>query len=156
MTSMYVIGSLRNPNIPVVAGKLREIGIDAFDQWYAAGPEADDYWQKYSNQRGQTYAEALRDYAAQHVFEFDLTHLNRCDAALLVLPAGKSGHLELGYARGLGKRTFILFDKVPDRYDVMYNFAEEVFFSDYDMLEYLKQFPNQGDRGNYERFLKNG
>jgi hypothetical protein len=39
------------------------------------------------------------------------------------MPAGKSGHLELGYAIGSGKRGFVCFDQEPDRWDVMYRFA---------------------------------
>jgi hypothetical protein len=135
--SFYLIGSLRNPQIPVIGNKLREAGYEVFDEWMAAGPEADDCWQEYSDSRGHSYKEALKGYAAQHVFEFDLHHLNRCDAAILVLPAGKSGHLELGYMAGKGKPTYILFDKVPERYDVMYNFATDVFFSVEEMIKGL-------------------
>ena len=39
---LYVIGSLRNPAVPQVAKRLREAGFLVFDDWYAAGPEADD------------------------------------------------------------------------------------------------------------------
>jgi hypothetical protein len=125
--TVYVIGSLRNPEVPNVAAKLRAAGFDAFDDWYAAGPEADDYWQKYERARHHSYAEALAGYAAQHVFNFDKHHLDRCDAAVLVLPAGKSGHLELGYCAGKGKRTFILLEEQePERFDVMYQFATKV------------------------------
>lgn len=121
--SVYVIGSLRNPQIPVIAAKLRIAGYDAFDDWYAAGPEADDHWQAYENARGHTLAEALRGYAARNVYAFDKANLDRCDMAVLVMPAGKSGHLELGYAAGRGKRTFVLLDQEPKRFDVMYQFA---------------------------------
>ena len=64
-----------------------------------------------------------------HIFEFDLHHLERCDAAVLLMPAGKSAHLELGFVRGLGKPGYIVFDKEPERIDVMYQFATELFFS---------------------------
>lgn len=124
--SIYLIGSLRNPRVPEIATSLRAIGLDVFDDWYAAGPEADDYWQKYEIAKGNSYSEALAGYAANHVFEFDKYHLQRTDASVLVLPAGKSGHLELGYAIGLGKPGFILLDKQPERYDVMYRFATAV------------------------------
>lgn len=120
---IYVVGSLRNPRVPEVAQSLRGPGRQVFDDWYAAGPEADDYWQKYSQARGQTYLQALGDHAAQHVFNFDLTHLDESDVGVLVYPAGKSGHLELGYLRGQGKPCFILLDKEPERWDVMANFA---------------------------------
>ncbi len=128
-SSLYLIGSLRNPEIPIVAARLRAEGWDVFDDWFAAGPEADDWWQKYENARGRTCAEALKGHSAQHVFQYDKSHLDRCDVVLLVLPAGKSGHLELGYALGTGKPAYILLNGEPERYDVMYAFADGVFTS---------------------------
>lgn len=129
MASIYLIGSLRNPKVPEVAAKLRAAGHDVFDDWFAAGPEADDYWQKYEQTKGNNYKQGLAGYAADHVFKFDHFHLNRCDIAVLLLPAGKSGHLELGYAIGRGKKGYILFDDgMPERWDVMYLFAEAVFY----------------------------
>lgn len=129
---IYLIGSLRNPEIPKIAEQLRGASIDTFDDWYAAGERADDAWRDYERGRGRTYEEALGGLAARHVFEFDRTHLDRADAALLVLPAGKSGHLELGYVIGSGRPGYILLDS-PDRWDVMYQFAEVVTTS----LEYI-------------------
>lgn len=122
---IYLIGSLRNPQVPQTANRFRELGIEVFDDWYSAGPEADDKWKEYEIGRGRTYAEALQGFAAKHVFEFDRTHLERADSVVLVLPAGKSGHLELGWALGRGKRGYILLDTV-DRWDVMYQFADVV------------------------------
>lgn len=137
---VYIIGSLRNENIPKIAQRLRDaLGPDhiVFDDWYAAGPEADDYWQKYEKARGSTYAEALVGYAAWHVFEFDKHHLDTCDVAVLVLPAGKSGHLELGYVAGRGVPTVILLDREPERFDVMYNFASLVTADEGAMAEFV-------------------
>lgn len=115
LNSIYVIGSLRNEAIPEVSESLRALGLDVFDDWFAAGPEADDYWKKYEVSRGHSYKEALRGHAARHVFEFDKHHLDRCDAAVLILPAGRSGHLELGYVAGTGKPSFILLDGEDSR-----------------------------------------
>lgn len=134
---IYVIGSLRNPRVPEVAEELRSHGAEVFDGWYAAGPEADDYWQAYANARGQGFAEALADWPAQNVFKFDLTHLSRADVVVLVLPAGKSGHLELGWALGQGKAGYILLDGEPERYDVMYNFATGVANNLKDLLSMM-------------------
>lgn len=124
--SVYLIGSLRNDYVPTVAHGLRLAGWDVFDDWYAAGPRADDHWQEYEQERGHTFIEALDGHAARHVHEYDKSHLDRCDIGVLVLPAGKSGHLELGYMAGQGKPVFILLDKEPERYDVMYRFATVV------------------------------
>jgi nucleoside 2-deoxyribosyltransferase len=128
LKKIYLIGSLRNPAIPMIAACLRELGFEVFDDWFAAGPEADDYWQKYEQERGHTYAQALAGFAANHVYHFDKHHLDTCDIAILALPAGKSGHLELGYAIGSGKAGYILLDesKPVERWDVMYLFAKEV------------------------------
>lgn len=120
---LYLIGSLRNPAIPTVAATLRTAGYHVHDDWYAAGPAADDCWQRYSEERGQSYQEALHGVAAQHVFNTDRNHLNTCDAGVLVYPAGRSAHLELGYVVGQGKPGFILLDKIPERWDVMAAFA---------------------------------
>ena len=125
---IYLIGSLRNPEIPKIGDYLRGLGFEVFDDWFAAGPEADDWWQKYEKGRGHSYPEALKGYAARHVFEFDLHHLGRADLGVLVLPAGKSGHLELGYLIGQGKPGYVLFDKEPERFDVMYQFAKGVYY----------------------------
>lgn len=135
--SIYLVGSLRNPAIPDVAHSLRLIGWDVFDDWFAAGPEADDWWQKYEKQRGRTYEEALNGYAANHVARYDQSHLDRCSAGLLVLPAGRSGHLELGYLLGQGKPGYILLAGEPDRFDVMYRLATQVFTTREEMLAEL-------------------
>lgn len=121
-----MIGSLRNPKIPEIAKQIREAGFEVFDDWYAAGPEADDYWKKYEQERGRSYTEALNGHAATHVFEFDKRHLDGSDAVVLALPAGKSGHMELGYCLGRGTPGYILLEEGSDRWDVMYKFANGV------------------------------
>lgn len=131
---IYVIGSLRNPKVPLVAERLRKAGFDVFDDWYAAGPEADDKWQEYEKARGRSYQDGLSGLAAGHVYEFDLKHLNRARIGVLVTPAGKSGHLELGYMIGQGKPGYILMDAEPERWDVMYKFAEGVYYDVEDLV----------------------
>lgn len=121
---VYLIGSLRNPAVPELANFLRkETGFEIFDSWYSPGPNADDYWRDYSKGRGQSYREALSDYAATHVFEFDHYHINRANVGVLLMPAGKSGHLELGYMIGQGKPCFYLLEEGIERWDVMLQFC---------------------------------
>lgn len=122
---VYVIGSLRNPGIPAIGMELRKDGHDVFDDWFAAGPIADDAWRDYEKARGRTFPQALMGHAAEHVFLFDISHLKRSDIVVLALPAGKSAHLELGWSIGLGKPAFILLDD-PERWDVMYQLATGV------------------------------
>lgn len=136
---IYLIGSLRNPEVPSIASKLRAAGYEVFDDWYAAGPNADDHWRDYEISRGHDFPKALNGYAAEHVYAYDRYHLNRADVGVLVLPAGKSGHLELGYLIGKGKPGYILLDaKGPERFDVMYKFAYGVTFDLEQLIQWLK------------------
>lgn len=136
---IYLIGSLRNPDIPYVAEELRSHGHDVFDDWWSAGPEADDCWQAHCKIRGLYYGEALATPHAKCVFEFDKKWISACDTVVLVMPAGKSGHIELGWALGQGKRGYVLFDGEPERYDVMYKFADGVLFDIDDLIIALKE-----------------
>lgn len=134
--TVYLIGSLKNRRgvIPL-AKKLRDLGFrEVFDDWIAPGPEADDYWRDLEKKRERTYGEALKGWAGTHVFEFDSFHIERSDIGVLAMPAGKSGHLEFGEILGTGKRGYIFFDKEPKRWDVMYQFADGIFFN-YEDLE---------------------
>jgi len=146
--SIYIIGSLRNPEIPKFANELQAQGFEAFADWYQPGPEADDFWRNYSKERGLTYKQALESYGAKSIFQFDKFHLDRCDAAIMLMPAGKSGHLELGYTIGRGKPGYILFDQEPERYDVMVQFATQVFFTKEDLFYELKEIQNNGKKQN--------
>jgi hypothetical protein len=138
---IYLIGSLRRPEVPLLAATLRSVFPDwtIFDDWYAAGPNADDSWRDYERNRGHLLPEALQGEAAQHVFHFDRKHLSESTVVVLVLPAGKSGHLELGWALGQGKYGYILLDNDPERYDVMYAFADGVYSTTTQLVDQLRK-----------------
>lgn len=134
---IYLIGSLKNPRVPEIAIELRTAGFEVFDEWYSAGPEADDWWQAHCTQRGMNYQQALESPHAETVFAFDLKWIHAADAVVLILPAGKSAHLELGYAEGIRKRTAILLDGEPARFDVMYKFVDFVAADLSELVEFL-------------------
>jgi hypothetical protein len=135
---IYLIGSLRNPEIPKIAEQLRGAGHEVFDDWFAAGPEADDKWRDYEKARGRTFRQALHGYAAQNVFRFDKRHLERADTVVLVAPAGKSGHMEFGWSLGKGKRGIYMLDS-PERWDVMLSFATDIVEGVDELLEALEE-----------------
>lgn len=136
---IYVISSLKNPKVPHLGNQLRDLGYDVMDHWWGGGPEADDCWQKYERIRGRTYKEALYDHYATHIWGYDKCHLDASDIGVMLLPVGRSAHIELGYLMGQDKLTFVLFDGEPERYEVMYRFATDVFFNQEDLLEELSK-----------------
>ena len=138
--SLYLIGSLKNERIPILAQRIRKDNpdLEVFDDWYSAGPDADDCWKAHQRSKGLSYREALEGPAARNVFSFDKTHLDRSSHALLVLPAGKSGHMEIMYAAyGVGAKTAILLDPEDVRWDVMYQFIPTILHSDKEINSWL-------------------
>ena len=126
MKVIYLIGSLKaRPTLIRVEKQLKEAGFEVFLDWLAPGEKADDKWKEYSKARGLSHREALKSYAAQHIFEFDAFHIDRADHGVLVMPCGKSGHIELGFMIGEGKRCFVLFPdgELDERWDIMHLYA---------------------------------
>ena len=137
--AVYVIGALGNPEVIPFTIELEEQGFNPFSEWHTPGPEADTYLLKYAKARGWSYKRALESYAARHVFEFDKEHIDRCPIVVMLAPTGKSGHLELGYALGQGKRGYIYFPTEPERFDVMYQFATGIFFDKAELFDELRK-----------------
>lgn len=127
---VYLLGSLKNRKMIIpIAKDLRKLGFkEVFEDWIAPGPEADDFWRDYEKERGRDYSKALKGWAGKHIFEFDSFHIERSDIGIMCMPCGKSGHLEFGDILGSGKRGYILFDGEPKRWDVMYQFADGIYF----------------------------
>ncbi len=122
-----------------IGNKLESEGFDVFLDWYAPGKDTDDFWRDYTKARGRTYIQALKEPAATHVFNFDYHYLSKADTVVLLLPAGKSCHLEFGWAIGKGKKGYILFDSIPERYDIMYKFATDLFMNIEDLIKELNR-----------------
>lgn len=140
MSYVYLIGSLSNPRVPALANELEAEGIAAFDGWYSPGPDTDAQWRDHEMLRGRTFIDALAGPHAQNVFQFDKRWLDGAAAVVLVAPAGRSAHLELGYVVGQGKPGFILLDTPnPERWDVMYGFATQVFSDQLALVATLKE-----------------
>lgn len=68
------------------------------------------------------YLRMVNDPVAIAGFESDFAAMQRADTFVMVLPCGKSAHLELGWAVGAGKRTAILLED-PVEPELMYRMA---------------------------------
>jgi hypothetical protein len=135
---IYLIGSLKNRSIIDLTTKLTDEGFDIFSDWLCPGPDADDFLRDYYKARGYSYKQALASPAAQNIFQFDKKHIDESAAAVLVMPAGKSAHLELGYVAGQGKPAIYYMEEEPERYDIMVNFCSHICIGYDDLLDTLK------------------
>jgi hypothetical protein len=138
---VYIIGALKNWKVIDLANKLGKTfpKCEFFCSWITPGPEADEYLRKYGKRKGLDYKQTLQDWGARHVFNFDKTHIDRSDIVIMLMPCGKSGHLELGYSIGKGKLGYILFPREPKRIDVMYQFATDLCFSTDELIKALRK-----------------
>lgn len=73
---------------------------------------------------------ALEGYAA------DFAAMEKADTFVMVLPCGKSAHLELGWAVGAGKRTAILLED-PVEPELMYRMVDHLSPGVMDLLAWL-------------------
>ena len=72
------------------------------------------------------------------IFEEDLESEKKAKNFLLVLPAGKSGHIEAGIAYGMGKKCYAIGEY--DATDSLYNIFETIFKNEEQLEEFLKDY----------------
>lgn len=111
MSNIYVASSWRNTYHPEVVELLRKENHVVYDfknpypNTGFAWSEIDPGWKAW---RARDYIAKLNHPRAIEGFNSDMNALIACDTCVLVLPCGRSAHLELGWASGAGKRTAIL------------------------------------------------
>ena len=83
----------------------------------------------------------INDPRVQRAYKEDKRWLDWADAIVMLMPCGRSSHLEAGYAKGQGKLLFIYGEFPKGEFETMYGFADGLFRSwEIDaMVEQLRQ-----------------
>lgn len=145
---VYVASSWRCSMQPAVIEILRAARIDAYDfrnpeggtgfAWTEVMPSFDIDEQLAD---AKEYIAALDHPRSIDGFDSDFAAMQKADTFVLVLPCGRSAHLELGWAVGAGKRTAILLDSVPNNGmvtpELMYKMVDYLATSVFDLLGWL-------------------
>jgi hypothetical protein len=138
---IYVASSWRNPIQPKIVDLLRSAGYSVYDfrhprlgdngfKW----SDIDPLWQKWTPEQ---FREALDHPIAVTGFAGDFFAMKTSDACVLVLPAGRSAHLEAGYFVGEGKPLLILLsDGEPE---LMYAMTEHIYTNVGDLSDALRR-----------------
>ena len=71
--------------------------------------------------------EMLADLRTQRAFKEDRKWLDWSDCVIMLMPCGRSSHLEGGYAKGQGKLLYIYGVFPKGEFDVMYGLANGLF-----------------------------
>jgi hypothetical protein len=145
---VYVASSWRNPIQPAVCAVLRAAGIPHYDfrnpeggtgfSWkdVKTGSEPGVAAKGADWESMEDYLQMIRHPRADEGFEADFAAMERADTFVMVLPCGKSAHLELGWAVGAGKRTAILLED-PVEPELMYRMVDHLATSMFDLLGWM-------------------
>lgn len=144
---IYVASSWRNEQQPFVVEALRKVGHSVYDfknpqkgdkgfSW----KEIDEHWKTWNLLE---FVEALESVPAITGFGLDSLAVKECDALVLLLPCGKSAHLEAGFAAGRGKPVFALIEKLEEP-ELMYKWFEGIYGSLANLIVGLYAYERSG------------
>lgn len=135
---IYLASSWRNEQQPALVAGLREDGHEVYDFRNPAPGVAGFSWDQAGYSAGfvdkgdrtrddlDVYLEALSHPKAQRGFSRDMTAMQWADTLVLLLPCGRSAHLEAGWAIGAGKQTHIILSPQGFEPELMYLLADRI------------------------------
>lgn len=139
MKRIYLASSWRNPHQPWLVELLRQHGHQVYD--FRNPPHSSGFkWEDIGLSlpcSAEDYRRALLTHPrAAQGFMADFAAMRWADVGLLVLPCGRSAHLELGWMAGAGKRTLILTEDGQEP-ELMALLADRICVSPEEVLEEL-------------------
>lgn len=148
---VYVASSWRNDLQPGMVESLRAAGHEVYDFRHPPGGDhlgfswgdVDPEWTSWT---ADQYVAALDHPIAVAGFESDFGAMQWAEAFVLVLPCGRSAHLEAGWAKGNGKPLIIVLDESEFGHDaghhvteLMYRMADAIVTDAFGVLELLQR-----------------
>jgi len=146
---IYVASSWRNDYQPDVVRALQEVLHVVYD---FKNPEPGDigfHWseidKEWESWTVEQYTKGLNHPLAVDGFAKDFKAMEWADACVLVLPCGRSAHLEAGYFVGAGKPLLILVSEIEP--ELMYKMADSVHSGLGTLLMRLEDIKGESDDG---------
>lgn len=138
---VYVASSWRNEKQPEVVEALRDAGHEVYDFQNPTEAEYGFHWSwidpDWQSWTPEQFREALDHPVAVKGFGLDAAAMDWSEATVLVMPCGRSAHLELGHALGAGKLGIILLsDGEPE---LMYRLSHHLCVSIEEVVEKLEE-----------------
>lgn len=141
---IYVASSWRNEQQADVVAALRAEGHEVYDFKNPEPGNTGFGWRQCSEKPIDELS--LTEFAnlivahpvAQAGFKLDRDALHWCDTCVMVLPCGRSAHLEAGYAAGQGKETVFLLSKDKFEPELMYLLGDGVCPTLADVIVHLR------------------
>lgn len=138
---IYVASSWRNNEQPGIVKALREAGHEVYDFKNPAPGNNGFHWSEidpnWKDWTPDQYLNGLLHPVAQSGFKSDFDAMKNADMGVLVLPSGRSAHIEAGYFVGSGKPLVIMV--APGEPELMYLMANTVVSTLTDLLEAVEE-----------------
>lgn len=140
MARIYLASSWRNSEQPALVALLYKHGHEVYD--FRNPPHSTGFkWSDIGLEPPCTaadYRRALLSHPrAAQGFNADFSAMRWADTGLLLLPSGRSAHLELGWMAGAGKRTLIL-TRDGEEPELMALLADRICISVDEVLQELR------------------
>ena len=137
---IYVASSWRNRRQPKVVSSLREIGHEVYDfrnpspgDTGFAWSDIDEGWQDWT---AEEFTKHIDHPIVKRGYMKDADAMVWADAFVLVMPCGRSAHLEAGWGVGQGKSLAILLDDGEP--ELMYRMATSLVTNLDDLLSWAR------------------
>ena len=135
--NIYVASSWRNSWQAHVVDLVRKGGHDVYDFKDGRGAFGwDDIDPNWTEWTGAQVRNVLGHGLCTNAFSLDYTAMKWADAFVLLLPCGRSAHLEAGWAIGQGKPTVIYTPEAIEP-ELMYRLADAVVVTEGELLQWL-------------------
>ena len=136
---MYVASSWRNLIQPDVVKMLVEAGHDVYDFrnpfQNGTGFHWSDIASDWEDWSSEEVIDGLEHPLASKGLKSDMDAFDWAEALVMVMPCGRSSHLELGYAVGQRKKTVVLLSQSEP--ELMYKMADYLVTDTEQMLHAL-------------------
>lgn len=140
---IYVASSWRNSHQPAVVKVLVVAGHRVYDFRHPAPgndgfrwSDIDPAWKGWSP---EGFRDALLHPIARRGFGLDMMALKDCEACVLVLPSGRSAHLEAGLACGMGKPVAVYVPEAMEP-ELMYAMTSAICTSLAEVVEWAEGY----------------
>lgn len=146
MRKIYVASSWRNQHQNSVVRACRALGHEVYDFKNPKENDSGFSWSQidtdWLNWTPKQYTQILSHPIVKSGFKNDMDGLAWADTCILLLPCGRSAHLEAGYCIGQNKETAVFISNEKFEPDLMYKMADLVTHEIERVYEWLGTLPN--------------
>ena len=149
MSRIYISSSWKNQAQPFLVEELRKRGHKVYDFRHPSGRDDSNVWIPVSKKlglsfyyennclNGESFRKMLTDKNAIDRFNEHFQAMQDADTCILLLPCGRSSHVEAGYMNGLGKRVFVMDASKVATPELMYLMFDDYFYKFEDLFQAL-------------------